>query len=228
MSPSSLEQFTTPSQGGLSALDRLKLKLPQTKQPPLEVSPTAATSEDLAMLERAISLEAVNYPIEEDIILDEITTFEPPAFVPQPISTQPAISAFNDIKPLAPTQPAIPEAVIQPDPVNPFLQSQPEILPVKPAIPQQQMAPKLEIAAPTVSNNVPKSVTPIDSSEIVPTPPRPTTAIGFINKYLPFIRKDPSKVSEPVLESGKNNTIKGGSALEDYYIKQLSERKGDR
>jgi hypothetical protein len=223
MLPSSPEQFTAPVQGGLSALDKLKLKLPPTNQPSVEASPTAATSEDLAMLERAISLEAVDYPIEEDISLDEVTTFEPPAFVPQPISTQPAISAFNDIKPLAPTQPAIPEAVIQPEPVNPFLKSQPEILPIRLAAPEQPIAPRVEVAT-RVIPNTPKLPTPVTKLEITPPSLPQATKIGFINKYLPFTRKYNNKVIEPVLSSGKNGTVNGSSQLEAHYIRKLSAK----
>jgi hypothetical protein len=223
MQLNNLTSIENPTSSGISAFDRLKL-LKQPAQTPTTVSQTVATAEDLAVLEKSIE-----YPQEGEVLSFEATAFEPPAFIPEVVSQGLVQSAFSDIKPLTPpSQPATAEPILQPVPANEFVQNKPLIQPVQQTIPQRQIAPRTEVAAPVISNTPKVSQPASPTLEIVETKSTKTTAIGFINKILPFTRKDQNAILVTTLESTKNGSARNADLMEKELLVHLKDKTGDR
>jgi hypothetical protein len=213
---------STPTQTGLTHLQRLQMLKPKQTLPSI-----AATAEDIKILEKTINPIAIESEVQNtDLILPD--TFEPPAFIPESIALKPTSSDFSNIKPLMQSQPVVVEQIATPVSVNPFLPSPneiPQIQPLQTQIPQQ--APRAEIIKPKIVEAPKPMVTTPPTLEIVKTQ-SPTTVIGFVNKILPFNRKNQDKVSEPTLKNGKNGVVNGSNEMERYYVGQLKEKEGDR
>jgi hypothetical protein len=228
MQLNNLTSIENPTSSGISALNRLKL-LKQPAQTPKTVSQTVATAEDLAVLEKSMGAQSVEYPQEGEVLSFEATAFEPPAFIPEVVSQGPGQSAFSDIKPLTPpSQPATAETILQPVHLNESVRNQPLIQPVQPTIPQPQMAPRAEVAAPVISNTPIASQPTSPTLEIVETVKTKTSVKGFINKILPFTRKDQNAILVTTLESTKNGSARNADLMEGELLVHLQEKKGDR
>lgn len=220
-----LSPESTPSSlGAMSAMDKLRaLKAKKIETDSIILPETLPNITPVESLEKTLELETVNFPAEEQIPLSA-STFQPPTFIEQVSANQPMVSAFSDIRPLAPTQPVFAEQIPVQPPINQFIQNHAEI---QSPIPQQ--ASKIETAIPAISN-IPKSQAATPSTlEIIKThsPTIQSKIFGKVN--LPFMRKkDPNAIVEPSLGSTKTGPVSGASLLEKHFVEGLGEHKGQR
>lgn len=224
-----LQNIPTPesapsASGAMSAMAKLNALKALKKEPSPTILPEALPdTAPIESSEKTLESESVSFPAEEQT-LPTASTFEPPAFTEQVSLNQPMVSAFSDIRPLAPTQPVFAEQIPVQPPINQFIQNHAEI---QSPIPQQ--APKIETAIPAISNiPKPQAATP-STLEIIKTqsPTIQSKIFGKIN--LPFMRKkDPNAIVEPSLGSTKTGPVSGASLLEKHFVEGLGEHKGQR